>query len=242
MLEIWVIYLGALLGHLVPWTSGCFLSSSMSVCGVIAKHFPTLPLARFPFQHRGKYHVHTFHGYSLNDWMFMLGICRGIGTVSFTLRACCWLQYFLFGRVSFPALPFCWRYSPLGFMVFTWDASAFSKSFVCISSSWTHWCWVVCWLLFCPLSNFQTTSKGTHGYLPGCYSLPLLFLWQYSSLGAVSTRMLQSEGMTVKKLHSDVHDLACLSKLCPLSLLCHLRRSLQAIACIPEVTHHLSFL
>lgn len=79
MLEIWVIYSGALLGHLVPWTSGCFLSSSMSVCGVIAKHFPTLPLARFPFQHRGKYHVHTFHEYSLNDWMFMLGICGGIG-------------------------------------------------------------------------------------------------------------------------------------------------------------------
>lgn len=52
---------------------GYFLSISVSVSRVTAKFFPTLPLPLLPFQHRGKYCAHTFHEYSLNDWMFVWG-------------------------------------------------------------------------------------------------------------------------------------------------------------------------
>lgn len=105
-------------------------------------------------------------------------------------------------------------------MVFTWEASAFSNHLtVSHQAEYTNTYQVACWLLFWieiilsfKLPNFQPTSKSTHGYLPGCYSLPFPFLWQYSSLGAISTRMLQSEGITImKKKCSDLHDLARLS-------------------------------
>lgn len=52
---------------------GYFLSVSMSVSRATAKCFPTLPLPLLPFQRRGKYCAHTFHEYSLNDWMFVWG-------------------------------------------------------------------------------------------------------------------------------------------------------------------------
>lgn len=75
---------------------------------VAAKRFLTLPLACSPPQHRGKHHACTFHERSRNGCVFTSGMgLGGLTTPPFTLRFFCWLWHFLFGCVSFPALPFC---------------------------------------------------------------------------------------------------------------------------------------
>lgn len=88
-----------------PRTSGFFLSISKSGSRVIAKCFPTLPLRYFPFQHRGKYRVHNFNEYFLNDWMFMLGICRGTGYTTLYFQSLLLVTVFPLWPHFFPRSP-----------------------------------------------------------------------------------------------------------------------------------------
>lgn len=157
-----------------PELPGYFLSVSMSASRVTAKCFPTLPLPLLPFQHRGKYCAHTFHEYSLNDWMFV----RGDQLPSCTLRVCCCYSISSLAAFLSPLSPFCWGYSTLGLMLM-WEASAFSKSFVSHQAEHADNYQVECWLLFWIdmifHPDFQPANKGTHGYLPRCYSLSFPF-------------------------------------------------------------------
>lgn len=199
-----------------PRTSGCFLSISKSGSGVIAKCFPTLPLRCFPFQHRGKYRVHNFNEYFLNDWMFMLEICRGI---DYTILhfVCCWWQYFLFGRVSFPALPYlleilCSRvyHVHMGGFCFLQNIYLYLIKLNTLTiTGWHAGCCSELTLFF-----FQTCKLLPKALTITCQGdAPCLFLFCGNIV--VSTRMLQSEGLTIKNLHSDLHGLSGLSKLVP---------------------------
>lgn len=174
---------------------------------------------------------------------------EGLTTPSFALRACCWLQYFLW--LSF------FSHS----LVFDGDTAhqalscsggrlLLSTNHLTVSRQAEHTdnYWVAHWLLFwidiILLPNFQPTSKDTHSYFPGWYSLPSPFLWQYSSLGAISTRMLQSEGMTIKTQQWPTWPCMSFQTGSP-SLLCLLQSSLQVTAtqaCIYRVAHCISFL
>lgn len=112
--------------------------------------------------------------------------------------------------------PICWRYSVVGFIMFTWEASAFSRTFTCISSSehtdnygWHAGCCSELTFFF-----FQTCKLLPKALTVTCQGdAPCLFLFCGNIV--VSTRMLQSEGLTIKNLHSDLHGLSGLSKLVP---------------------------
>lgn len=198
---------------------GCFLSISMSVSRVTAKCFPTLPLPRLPFQHRGKYCAHTFPEYFLNDWMFVWGdhLHHPVlwGFVAVTVVPL-WLHFF-------PCSPlFLVEIQHLGF-TFTWEASAFSKSFVSHQAehadNYQVECWLLFWIdmLFHP--DFQPANKGTHGYLQA--ATPPVF--SFSGFGAIDIRMPQSEGMAIRRMHSDPHGLAHLPKLVSIPAVPHVK-------------------
>lgn len=104
-------------------------------------------------------------------------LCGGISYTILHFEGLFLLQYFLFGCTSFPALPFLLE---VQLIMFTWEASAFSKSFVSRQAEHTGnyqvECWLLLWIDIIFHPDFQPANKGTCGYLPRCYSPSFPFL------------------------------------------------------------------
>lgn len=148
--------------------------------------------------------------------------CGGISCTILYFEGLLLLQFFLFDCISSPALPFLLEIQHLGLM-FTWEASAFSKSFVSHQAehadNYQVECWLLFWIdmLFHP--DFQPANKGTHGYLQA--ATPPVF--SFSGFGAIDIRMPQSEGMAIRRMHSDPHGLAHLPKLVSIPAVPHVK-------------------
>lgn len=139
-----------------PELPGYFLSVSMSASRVTAKCFPTLPLPLLPFQHRGKYCAHTFHEYSLNDWMFV----RGDQLPSCTLRVCC--CYSISSLAAFLSLLSLFLLGIQHIRPYAHVGGFCFLQIICISSSWT--CWQLPGGMLAALLNWHDFSSR----LPTC--------------------------------------------------------------------------